>query len=107
MRSFMAVLAAFAFVAGAGPRAALARAQEEGADAGEPQQSEEDAAAEAALRAAVEKDPKDVAANVALGQFVYDHGNGAEGLALLWRAVGLDAKDESAATALIDDLLRE
>jgi tetratricopeptide (TPR) repeat protein len=109
MRLFPAALAALvatAFGAGAGPIGALARAQEEG-ESGEQQRSEEDLQAEAELRAALEKDPKNVAANVALGQFLYERGYAAEGLALLWRAVGLDAKDEGAATALIDDLLQE
>jgi tetratricopeptide (TPR) repeat protein len=67
--------------------------------------------AEALLRQALEKDVKSVEANVALGRFLHDDarqaGTGSEGLALLWRAVGLDAKDEGAACALIDALLVE
>jgi tetratricopeptide (TPR) repeat protein len=107
MRLFTAALAAFACAAAIGPVGAFARAQEEGGGAGTPEQSAADAQEEEALRAAVEKAPQDVAANVKLGQFLYEHGNSAEGLALLWRAVGLDAKDEGAALALVDDLLQE
>src|SRR5262249_11297871 len=107
MRLVTAALAALACAAASGPFGALARAQEEGGESGAPEMSEADVQAEQELRAALEKAPNDVAANVALGQFLYQHGNGSEGLALLWRAVGLDAKDESAATALIDDLLIE
>jgi tetratricopeptide (TPR) repeat protein len=63
--------------------------------------------AESLLRAAVDADAKSVEANSRLGKFLCDQGNSTEGLALLWRAIGMAPKDASTACLLIDALLAE
>jgi tetratricopeptide (TPR) repeat protein len=63
--------------------------------------------AESLLRAALEADVKSVEANARLGKFLYDQGNATEGLALLWRAIGMAPKDAATACQLIDCLFAE
>lgn len=62
---------------------------------------------EAKLRAALDAEPRSVAANVALGRFLCVQGQTAEGLALLWRATEIDPKDVPAVAALAQSLLEE
>lgn len=111
MAAWKSLVAAIALAAAS---AGLARAQEAGAKARDllkqaaaAEEAGNHEEAESLLRAALDADVKSVEANARLGKFLYDQGNSSEGLALLWRAIGMAPKDAATACLLIDALLAE